>query len=375
MDGFAKSTIAALLYAQPGQIAFPDLVADLAAALLRKAGGELDIHTAYEDFVIFDLEDTRICLAHSALATDYPGAARASRCHEGVIISVGEKPDGGRGRDHRAMCECLMHRVETRSPADGAVVAESNVAFTEEAFDSVLDDILNAYWDDLTETEAEPVPAPGPDHMSERAVAASVLPEAVAEVLFAPAGIYAPEAATQPPFHALPAATLPRRAGRFGPSSPRDLAAGLAARFDREIAAQAAARSAPRPVAARHRSPGPTLFPTTTYGEPRPRPPRRGNRAFSAFGEVRRQPARAADHRVFPEPAVARAQPLVHRGAIHAVNVAMMAFSLPVGAFLLTLALLGRESLVMSSRATAITGAGIGISQGDPVGLVLSFLS
>lgn len=371
MDGFARSTIAALFFAQPDKIAFPDLVADLAGALLRNAGGELDIHTAYDDFVIFDLGDTRICLAHSALATDFPEVARASQCHEGVIISVGQKPHGGCSGDHRALCESLMLRVEDRCPADGAVVAESNVAFTEEAFDTVLDDILAAYLAD--HTGAEPGHAPEPDLALETSVADSVLPEAVAEALFAPAAIYLPAAFAGPTPRALPAPAPAARADRFGQMSPHDLTSGLAERFDREIDSRAAVRSAPHPVAVGQRPPGPILHPSTRYGEPRPRPPRRGHQtALSAFGKLRHQPVRRSDNRMFPTPDEARAQPLVHRGAIHAVNVAMMAFSLPVGAFLLTLALLGRESLVVSSRTTALTGAGIGISQGDPVALVLS---
>jgi len=68
-------------------------------------------------------------------------------------------------------------------------------------------------------------------------------------------------------------------------------------------------------------------------------------------------------------------QPIVHRAAVNALNAAMLVFALPVGAALLTLAVLGRESLGISARTTALTGSVMGVSQSGAGEYLLAFLS
>lgn len=68
-------------------------------------------------------------------------------------------------------------------------------------------------------------------------------------------------------------------------------------------------------------------------------------------------------------------QPIVHRAAVNALNAAMLVFALPVGAALLTLAVLGRESLGFSARTTALTGSYMGVSQSGVGEYLLTFLS
>ncbi|GGD33101.1 hypothetical protein [Sinisalibacter lacisalsi] len=68
-------------------------------------------------------------------------------------------------------------------------------------------------------------------------------------------------------------------------------------------------------------------------------------------------------------------QPIVHRAAVNGLNAAMLVFALPVGAALLTLAVLGRESLGFSARTTAITGSVMGASQTDVAQSLLAMLS
>ncbi|HHC29816.1 MAG TPA: hypothetical protein ENK80_04530 [Rhodobacterales bacterium] len=67
-------------------------------------------------------------------------------------------------------------------------------------------------------------------------------------------------------------------------------------------------------------------------------------------------------------------QPLVHRSATHAINAAILAFALPVGAALITLVVMGRESLALSSRAMAMTEAGIGLAQNETVAQLLAWM-
>lgn len=270
MDGIARSTIAALFYAHPDRVVFADLAADLAASLLQAAPQGLDIHTQYDDFVIFDLADRRICLAHSDLASDFPQASRRFLSAAAVVVSVGDKPGAPAAPRHGELCRALAKRIEISAPADGCVEAESDLAFNEDAFDAALEDILSAYWIDDAPVSAQSLAEGG-------------------------------HAAPEPP------------ATAFSDTAPGLLAGQLAARFDREIAARDAAA---RMAAARAGAP---------------------------------------------------TQPLVHRSAIHAINAAVLVFALPVGAALFTLGVLGRESLAMSSRAMAITGAGIGLAQNETI--------
>jgi hypothetical protein len=66
-------------------------------------------------------------------------------------------------------------------------------------------------------------------------------------------------------------------------------------------------------------------------------------------------------------------QPFVHRAAVNGLNAAMLVFALPVGAALLTLAVLGRESLGFSARATALTGSTMAFSQSEIGQSVIAF--
>jgi hypothetical protein len=68
-------------------------------------------------------------------------------------------------------------------------------------------------------------------------------------------------------------------------------------------------------------------------------------------------------------------QTTLHRAAIHTLNTSVMVFSLPVGAFLLTLSMAGRESMVLSSRLTAMTGSTIGLAQTQQLQSILSIFT
>jgi hypothetical protein len=397
MDGFARSTIAALVYAKQSDLDFHDLAAKLASAMLHTTDTKLQIHTDYEDFVVFDQPDLRICLAHANLTADFPEVAAAQGCSDSIIVSVGDLPNGPSRTDHAEICALLTRQIEAHHPADGEVVLESDVVFTEDTYDMLIEEIVAVLADEAGDVVETPVATVPEDVLI---LDHAILPEAIRTKRRAAATAKA---------NARP----PKSPKQFAPLADDWVPTDLIARYDREVTKREAARHEPRPAEARRRSPGPTLFPTPepilAAGPTQTRP--KTPRAVAAFGALRPQgphqqprpthaPA-AADmggaramahgglmieasldgltigtgkvaHSIFPSVEEAHAMPLVHRGAIHAVNVAMMAFSLPVGAFLVTLALLGRESLVMSSRATALTGAGMGVAQNDTV---LSFLS
>ncbi|WP_281843060.1 hypothetical protein [Sinisalibacter aestuarii] len=367
-----------MFYAEQKELDFHDLASKLASAMLHASEGGLEIRTEYDDVIIFDQADVRIGLAYGRLASDFPEVLAAQGCDECFIVSVGERPDGIGRADHAEICARMAAQIESRYPADGEVVLESDAAFNETTFDDLLDETVAAFLE-TTEPEAPVQPARaeifGPDDEAEHAAPAHL--KLVAR--------------DEPPRQ--------RGAEAFEPVPEDWVPSDLIARYDREQAQRGAPRAAMRyepprrrPTAAAN-TPG---APARATAAARPR----GERAAAAFSRLRPQPthaAAAADHMgaktlaragihigglepetgsIFPPIAAAHAAPLVHRGAINALNVAVMAFSLPMGAFLMTLALLGRESLVMSSRVTAATGAGIGVTQSDTALQILqSFIS
>ncbi|WP_420858656.1 hypothetical protein [Marivivens marinus] len=69
------------------------------------------------------------------------------------------------------------------------------------------------------------------------------------------------------------------------------------------------------------------------------------------------------------------AKPLAHRAAINALNASVIAFSLPMGAVVLTCSILGRESLNLSARAMGLAGASLGVSQAEAGTQILAFLT
>jgi hypothetical protein len=372
MNGLAKSTIAALFYAKQDDLDFHGLASKLAAAMLHSADGGLQIHTDYDDVIIFDQTDVRIGLAYAKLSTDFPQVVAQQGCDECFIVSVGERPDGIGRDDHADICARLVAQIEARYPAAGEVRMESDVSFSEDSYDSLLDEIVGAF---TQGSEADVAPAARIeilDPVSEINVKPVVMPQ----------GRAAPDAAEQQ-----------REAGQFDPLPEDWMPSDLIARYDRELARRAEPRATARAPKARMAAANSRTAPMRA---PSQQP--RAARAAAAFASIRPQPTHApvaadtagaramerigirmvaldpAPDSIFPPVAKAHAAPLIHRSAINALNVAVMAFSLPMGAFLMTLALLGRESLLMSSRVTAATGAGIGMSQSDTAMSVIQSL-
>lgn len=320
MDGFATSTITALLYARTPSPSVEELAGELVPTLGVEP--ETCFHGHYT-CLLFELPDRRIALIESAT----PAASSADPAGpRALFVVVGDMPGTPKsGHDHLGLCEALAQRIELRHPADGMVLAEVDGLMTPADIDCVASTVLMEY--DAGATPEEPDRAPQADDT--------------------------------------PASRRKHRVGLLDTFQPQALSPTLAERFDREVADREARLEKDRMPWENRQTPGPILFPTTTYGEPRPAPPPRSKRALKAFALLRKQPPREDDDALFPSSETARARPLVHRAAIQALNVTMVAFSLPMGAFLMTLALLGRESFAMSARMTAATGAGIGIAQ-DP---------
>lgn len=322
MDGFAASTIAALLYSRTP---VPS-VSELARALSETFGIEpLPCRAGGDGCARFDLPDRRVGLIEAAMPHATAPQGPAPRA---LLVIVGDLPQQpGFGGDHQGLCEALARRIEAGHPADGLVLAEVDGLSTAADIDRLLETVLVEY-------------------------AAGATPDAPIP----------PEPVLLPP--PAPAARRKRRLGLLDLFQPQTLSPILAARFDHEIARRSALHDAPKPTAPRPGAQEPSLTPPRPQPLRQPARPARSVRASAVFARLRGQPA-LDDDTLFPSPEAARARPLVHRSAIHALNLATLAFALPIGAFLMILALFGRESIAMSARMTAVTGAGIGIAQ-DP---------
>ncbi len=296
MTGFADSTIAAMFFANPTDIDFPRLADELGRALWGNPQGQLDIHSAYDDFVVYDLATMRISLAYTNLAD--AGFCDATPCMlaESIVVAIGPGANGyppGPGfEDRAALCQGLVERITQHQRADRMIVREHHGLFDEDAHDALIEEIANSRGQTL---------AGRPDPVTEDLMweMASRAWDSTEE---------APEEIAEPP-------------QRVRPARPTHPAAAADTRGE---AAQAKAAG----------------FRLSRLWDP----------------DVERQP-------------------LAHRAAVNGLNAAMLVFALPVGAALMTLAVLGRESLGVSTRMTALTGSALSLSQTEAAQSLLTYFS
>lgn len=110
------STIAQLLYPDAQTFDFARIVSDLEAVLRRLRGIEIEITWDCDDFVTFEVPQTRILLSWCEA-----GTAQVTGC---LTISVG--PGGtaskksGRPK-YEVMCSRLVERIQSRFPADSVL--------------------------------------------------------------------------------------------------------------------------------------------------------------------------------------------------------------------------------------------------------------
>ncbi len=152
-------------------------------------------------------------------------------------------------------------------------------------------------------------------------------------------------------------------ASAFDPIQPTDILSDLAARFDAERESRDAERAAAQ-------ARGEAVWMAAQAEERGKARPRATHPAASADAEGAR--AMQPDEGPLWD---REGEPLLHRVAIHSLSAAMLAVSLPAGAVLITLGVLGRESLLVSSRITAATGVAMTLSSGNLPAQILTLLS
>lgn len=328
MSGTASSTIAALCYARQTNLDFSVLTDELSLALRENPRVDCRVTTQYEDFVVFDLTEVRICLAYCNFAKDFPELDDAQRYAESLVISVGSRPGqdtAGPLFDSRAeLCRGLVERVESHHPSDRFLLMELDESFTENVYDTILEKIWPILADAVKEEE-----------------------QAVKEC-------------------------------------PDDILPNLERRFEEEMAQKVGEQERrlddvsekPGRRPSRFEKLRQTIRPThpAMHADKRREEPAvqvmdLAEDAFALPPGFARE-TMVSDrlrYALYPPmeelPDQVHAKPVAHRVAIYTINASVMAFSLPIGVAMLTYFALGRESLNMAARAMAVTGSIMGVSQ------------
>jgi hypothetical protein len=324
MPSDTKCKIAALCYTQKTNLDFQALTIEIGCALRNTGQGSTHRHDHYSDVVLFDLSDVRIALAHTDLRLEFSGDGALSEFAECLTISVSgtvDIPDAVvTSADLALLLQGVVDCIEHRLPSDQAFRFERDEIFTEVIYDQLIEHI----WTMTQSSDA---------HAQDRArdSACTIKKQALIAI---------PRSA-QPSGHqpddAPPAVKTKSAHEQFSkwPTHP-------AAAADTK-GAQALARSkgSSKEDAERIRL---ALYPLDEN----------------------------QDDALFENKTT---QTTLHRAAIYTLNTSVMVFSLPVGAFLLTLSMAGRESMVLSSRLTAMTGSTIGLAQTQQLQSILSIFT
>ena len=324
MPSDTKCKIAALCYTQKTNLDFQALTIEIGCALRKTGQGSTHRHDHYSDVVLFDLSDVRIALAHTDLRLEFSGDGALSEFAECLTISVSgtvDIPDAVvTSADLALLLQGVVDCIEHRLPSDQAFRFERDEIFTEVIYDQLIEHI----WTMTQSSDA---------HAQDRARDSACTTKKQALIAI-------PRSA-QPSGHrpdgAPPAVKTKSAHEQFSkwPTHP-------AAAADTK-GAQALARSkgSSKEDAERIRL---ALYPLDEN----------------------------QDDALFENKTT---QTTLHRAAIHTLNTSVMVFSLPVGAFLLTLSMAGRESMVLSSRLTAMTGSTIGLAQTEQLQSILSIFT
>jgi len=341
MDAFPGSTIAALCYRRENAVDVQRLAAQLSQAIANTEGPRLDLPT--EDFALCEAPDMRIGLAQVALDRAFPGCLSGRHYPSCIVLSVGP---GARVPEAQAVARYarvhadLVSRVQDVAPADRILLFERPGPYDRDLHDITVDDIRD-HLDKLLRSQRAPVAD------IERAA-----PRTNPVTLVAPL--------TRTGVRAAPRAV--------DASRPDDIIQGLARRLEAELdrleetrrALEIAGAATGSARTVRRRTPRDWRQVVAQLVPDRPAA------TFGLFAAPAPRARQAGGDDAYPDdahmPANVDERPLLHRAAVNALNVSVMTIALPVGAALLTMAVLGREDMLVSSRVTALTGVGVALS-------------
>jgi len=357
MTSDSKSTIVALCFAQKTNLDFQALTVEMAQALRKTGTNKIELQNNYDDVVIFNLPDGQIALAHSDLHMEFPHTWMNCGFAECLFISVSSISDSTKQTmlfaSLAVLLDGIVERIETQLPSNQTFRFEREEVFTEVIYDELVEQIC------ATTQAAGARP---------RDRAFEPIPEITGSMKVTPSAKL-PKTATAPKTDW----ARSRGSSVFVQYPPDDTVLEIAARFDaeRHLREQACSVNAKAEYKTEVRQPTHPAAAADAQGANALA--EESNTPCDESGRIRLAlypPDEEASNELFEN---TRAQTTLHRVAVHALNTSVMAFSLPVGAVLLTLSLAGRESMVISSRLTATTGSAIGVMQTDYWHSALSF--
>lgn len=347
MCSFPTSTIAMLCYENLSGLEFTSLTSDLANALWSGQLGAVDIRTQYDDFMIFDLPNLRICLAHTDFGSESSEDKPARR--EGILVSVGSHEDtqtNDQMFENRAtLREALVNRIEAVRQPEEVILMERDEIFSEEGFDALIDDIMQSAQpesaEDISLASNSVELARDDDTLLNIRATDDIETEADAleRLSIFSRSMHQAELETRLD------GEFQHRARLVIPEEEEPTVYDVLPRIEDEIEDEA------QPI-------------------------------MAAIADAADQETLSLRNALYPKSKTApvweqddSAHPLLRRVTIHAMNAFVLAFALPLGATMMTLAVLGRESMSLSARATALAGTATGFAQSDVANNLLALIN
>lgn len=356
MPNRVPSTIAQVLYPSDLELDFARIVSELETVLTRLGGCDAQLHWDDEDFVTFDLPEARVLLATAELGrasegsclTVSVGPSASAEDTDQVALPGDERRFSGLGGlDHATLCSRLVERVQGRFVPAAVLWQEVEGLVDVDMVDALTGDL--PHMRGLHSRISPPQrPATAGAHRQDRPHSAAAL---MGEV---PAG---QSAAGQPRIDNALADKL------------------LAPAFDRGIDRRTAARAMPAPLAV------PQVQPLQTASKAKHPALRLFRDSADAHGkspaandvpDLPLPQTRSLQHlraALYPEgEETADARPSTQiRLAAHCLNATLILVYAPLGAAVMTYALLKGEDIRFSARMMAVVGTVVGLAQ-TPIG-------
>jgi hypothetical protein len=347
-----NSKIAALCYAQDTDLDFSALTLEMANALLETGEGAIRSLEKYDEVAFFDLFDGQIAFAHADMHLEFPGVWAKGGFEECLLIAVSSLSDVTFER-LVLLLDRLVGRIEKQLPSDQLYRFDCEEAFSTAIYDKLIEQI----WDVTQDNDAL--------LLTDRVDAG---PENTATIQIAKAPAAKNDAKPEAKEYSK------RQPIDLASCSPDDTMREIGTRFDAEWTLREQALSPNTEWQYKVDMPRPT-HPAVAADAPGAKAQAESRKVSCEETDCIRMslypPDEEGDDELFENP---RTQTTLHRLSVHALNTSVIAFSLPVGAALLTLSLAGRESMALSARLMAATGSAIGFAQTDQGLSMLSFL-
>lgn len=372
MCSVTDSTIAALFYAQKPGFNFARLIADLDAALSGCPHESRKLQWDHDDIAFLDVDGTRISLCW---AEDLTGPR-----HGLMTVAVGPGPASPENDPlaprREAICRLIADRIATRMPPLCTIWDHAEGVLNADRLDDLSEvlavrawrtasDLLREEEEDLAEpADVTPAPAPEMAHAGAAAAPDPVRAEPLRPDPVQPVRPKRAKARTARTAHPL----------RDRAAADSDTVSRLMARMDEELARASAPENLsdpcviPEEVLASQRS-AQRAARARARTALRMTPPKVETRVANDMPDLPR-PKTAEAHRLrealYPEPEAApQAEPpgLPARAAVGALSAALVVAAPPVGAALVVYNTLRGADLRLTARATALTGAFVGLAQ------------